>query len=128
MRIFNESAAGADAGAGGLVIDLRNPPQRVDASRKNISRAVMEGAARLLNGKIEDLRMRGFQYEHATLVGGPTSSSIWPDIIAETTGMDLTVGSRHAGAEGAAMLAGIGAGLYEDEQAALAAKGGENVG
>ena len=128
LRIFNESAAQAAPGAGGLEIDLRAAPRHVDGSPANISRAVMEGAARLLNDKIRDLRTSGFQYEQAVLVGGPANSPVWPAIITETTGIDLAVGSRHAGALGAAMLAGIAVGLYQDEQAALAAKGGEHVG
>lgn len=120
MRIFNESAAQASPGAGGVEIDLRAKSTRVNGSRANISRAVMEGAARLLNEKILDLKPQGFYYDQAVLVGGPANSPIWPAIIAETTGIDLTVGSRYAGAEGAAILAGMGVGLYQDEQPALA--------
>ena len=119
LRIFDESAAEARPGAGGLVIDLRSPPLHIDGSRADVSRAVMEGAARLLNEKIRNLTDLGFHYEKAVLVGGPSNSPIWPDIITETTGLDLTVGSRTAGARGAAILAGIGAGLYRDEHAAL---------
>jgi sugar (pentulose or hexulose) kinase len=127
LRIFNQSAAQAPPGAGGLEIDLRAAPRHVDGSRANISRAIMEGAARLLNDKIRDLGTHGFRYDQAVLVGGPASSPVWPAIIAETTGIDLAVGSRHAGACGAAMLAGIAVGLYQDEHDALAAKGGKHV-
>jgi xylulokinase len=110
-RIFNELAAQAAPGADGLEIDLRQPPRPIAAERRNISRAVMEGAARLLNAKIVALRAHGFRYDRAVLVGGPASSPIWPRIVAEITGIEVSVGSRSAGAHGAAILAGIGMGL-----------------
>jgi len=34
---------------------------------------------------------------------------VWPGILAEATGLDLTVGPAHAGAAGAALLAAAGA-------------------
>lgn len=123
MRVFNAAAAEARPGADGLTIDLRLPPQAVAADRKNVSRAVMEGAARLLNEKITELRAHGFRYDRAVMVGGPASSPIWPTIVAEITGIDVAVGGRSAGAQGAAILAGIGAGVYRDERDALTARG-----
>jgi len=123
MRVFDDSAAQASPGAGGLSIDLRKPPQRIAADRVNVSRAVMEGAARLLNEKVVELKARGFRYDRAVMVGGPSKSPVWPQIVAEMTGIDVTVGGRSEGARGAALLAGIGMGLYRDERAALAAAG-----
>ncbi len=113
-RIFNEAAAQARPGADGLTIDLRAAPGPVAGSRANISRAVMEGAARLLNEKILALRDRGFQYDKAVMVGGPANSPIWPTIVQELTGISITTGGRSAGARGAAVLAGIGCGVYRD--------------
>ena len=119
MRIFNDLAAQAAPGAGGLVIDLRDPPRRVNANRAIISRAVMESAARLLNEKIRDLKAHGFRYDRAVMVGGPANNPIWPKIVAEITGIDVAVGSRSAGARGDAMLAGIGIGVWLDEHDAF---------
>lgn len=121
LRVFNESAATAPAGADGLEIDLREPPHALAAARENISRAVMEGAARLVHEKLDALEAHGPRYTRAVMVGGPAESPLWPSIVAEITGVDVTVGKRSAGAQGAAMLAGIGAGLYRDEPDALAA-------
>jgi sugar (pentulose or hexulose) kinase len=114
--VFNDSAAAAKPGADGPRIDLRDPPRAVEGSRGNISRAVMEGAAALLNERINELRKRGIAFERAVMVGGPAKSPVWPGIVQEITGMDLSIGSRHAGAKGAALLAGMGAGIYRDEQ------------
>ncbi len=108
MRIFNESAAEASPGAGGLEIDLSLPPRKIDADRRNISRAIMEGAARLMNGKIQALKKHGLNFNRAVMVGGPSKSPIWPRIVSEITGINITVGSRTAGAYGAAMLAASG--------------------
>lgn len=124
IGIFNEATAQAETGANGLVIDLREPPPLIDAERKNISRAVMEGAARLLREKMQALaEHQYFHFSRAVMVGGPAESPIWPRIVAEITGLEVSVGGRSAGAQGAAMLAGIGAGLFLDEHTALAAWG-----
>ena len=120
MRIFDEAAAEAAPGAGGLEIDLRLPPRAVKADRRNASRAVMEGAARLLNEKIVALKEHGFRYDRAVLVGGPARSPVWPGIVADITGLEVAIGGRSAGAQGAAILAGLGAGLYRNEKDALA--------
>ncbi|MDO9581194.1 MAG: FGGY family carbohydrate kinase [Bacteroidales bacterium] len=119
IRIFNESAAEAKADAGGLRIDLREPTQMITADRCNVSRAVMEGAARLLKEKLQELNLYGFHFEQAKMVGGPANSPVWPGIIEEITGIKLNVGDQSAGAKGAAMLAGIGVGIYQNEQDAL---------
>jgi len=114
-RIFNELATEARPGANGLKIDLREPPRRIEAERRNISRAVMEGAAELLNDRLNYLKKHGINFKKAVMTGGPSHSPVWPQIIAETTGLKLIIGSRHAGAKGAALLAGIGTGIYRDE-------------
>lgn len=114
LWIFDEAAAQAEPGAGGVRIDLREPPRPIQASRANLSRAVMEGAARLLSGKLRELKAQGFIYDHAVMVGGPSRSRIWPAIVADVTGLEVTVAGRSAGARGAALLAGVGAGLQGD--------------
>ncbi|MBF0244467.1 MAG: hypothetical protein HQL31_04260 [Planctomycetes bacterium] len=111
FRTFNEMSASSSPGAGGLVIDLSAPPGPVVADRASIARAVMEGAARSLNQRIIALRSHGFAFSRAVMVGGPSRSPVWPGILAEMTGLEISVGSTHAGATGAAILAGIGAGV-----------------
>ena len=119
FRIFDELAEAAMPGAGGLKIDLRKPPVSVKGSRENISRAIMENAADLLNDKIKLLESRGIKFSSAVMVGGPSKSPVWPGIVEKITGIKLSVGSQHAGAKGAAILAGIGAGIYKNEYDAL---------
>jgi len=114
MSIFNESAAQARPGAGGLQIDLRKPPAAVAASRDNVSRAVMEGAAALLNENLRALAAHGFHYTQAVMVGGPSQSPVWPGIVSAITGLTVAVGGRSAGARGAALLARTGLDSYRD--------------
>ena len=111
--IFDELAAKVNTGANGLKIDLRKEPTVINDSRENISRAVMEGAAELLNEKIKILAVNGIKFNNAVMVGGPSKSPVWPKIVEEITGISLTVGSQHAGAKGAAIIAGIGAKIYK---------------
>ena len=114
-EIFNECAAQAPAGAEGLIIDLLAPPQPVEADRSLLSRAVMESAVRALNAHLLRLKQHGFSFNRAVLVGGPSKSSLWPRIITDMTGLDLTIGSPHAGAIGAALLAANAARIPVDK-------------
>jgi sugar (pentulose or hexulose) kinase len=108
LRVFDALAAEAPPGARGLRIDLLEPPGRVAASRADVSRAVMESAAGLLNERLAALAGRGLRYRQAVMVGGPSRSPVWPGIVAEATGLDIATGGRSAGARGAALLAGAG--------------------
>ncbi len=112
--VFNEAAAVGDGS--GIQIDLREPVRAIHAGREAISRAVMEGAARLLNEKLVSLKGFGMHFEEATLVGGPSRSPVWKQIVEEITHLKLSLGTIHSGAKGAAILAGIGAGIYANEQ------------
>ncbi len=105
LKVFDDLAAATPHGAHGLTINLEAPPQHLSAPPAHIARAVMEGAARALANRIAKLRQYGFEFESAVMVGGPSKSPIWPNIVATTTGLKITVGSAHAGAAGAAMLA-----------------------
>lgn len=129
LRVFDARAAEAAPGADGLEIDLLAPPQRIDGTPAQIARAVMEGAARALNERLARLRAHGFAFRRAVMVGGPGNSPVWPGILAAATGLDLTVGSAHAGAVGAALLAAAGAGsTKEAESRGIGSETGSQAG
>jgi sugar (pentulose or hexulose) kinase len=113
LKRFDTLAAEAPAGAGGVVIDLARPFSPVEAPPALVARAVMEAAARALLAHLERLRARGFTFKQAVMVGGAGNSPVWPGIVAESTGLELTVGTAHAGAAGAALLARWGAENYK---------------
>lgn len=105
---FNALAAQAEPGAGGLQIDLREPAELPSAEPANIARAVMEGAARLLQEKILELKPHGLIFDQAVMVGGASRSPVWPGVVADITGLQISVAGRSAGARGAAILAASG--------------------
>ncbi|MFC1479448.1 FGGY-family carbohydrate kinase [Planctomycetota bacterium] len=121
---FNSLAEKAQLGAGGLVLDLEGDTDQAlekgqslkgEHSREDISRAVMEGAAFLMRRRIEELAQAGIQASNITMVGGPAESPFWPQILADVTGLEFKIGfGQTAGAQGAAILAGIGSGVFSD--------------
>ena len=122
-REFDRLAASAGPGAGGLVINPSAEEISDDlgqAEKADIARAIMEGTVFLLKAQVDKLEADGIRFSAATLVGGPSETFPWPQIVADVLGLDIrTVNGSCAGAAGAAMVAGIGVGLYTDERDAL---------
>lgn len=115
--VFNSLAQEAPRGANGLFIDPSADPEDNDHTGADISRAVMEGVAFLMREGIEELAASGIAARRVTMVGGSAESPIWPQILADVIGVELEMGyGQTAGALGAAVLAGIGVGLYRDAQ------------
>jgi len=88
----------------------------------------MEGTAFLIRNKIEELAAAGIPANRIAMVGGASESSTWAQIVADVTGLEIQL--RHcqvAGAVGAAILAGIGAGIYKNEREALRQTQGKEV-
>jgi len=121
--VFSSMAEKAQLGAGGLILSLEGDTNKAleqghvlkdTYSRENISRAVMEGAAFLMRRKIEDLAEAGIQASNITMVGGPAESPVWPQILADVTGLEFRIGfGQTAGALGSAVLAGVGSGVFK---------------
>ena len=134
---FNAAAARAPRGASGLFINpyhdaayLEGRAAALGAAREphEIARAVMEGTAFEMKGKIEALVSAGLIPRRINMVGGPSLSPIWPRILAEVTGLEIEiVHGQVAGAVGAAALAGIGAGIFRDDKDAALSIGGQPV-
>jgi sugar (pentulose or hexulose) kinase len=87
----------------------------------DIARAITESAAKMLKRNLAIAQEKGLVVNRVTMVGGMTNSAICVKIIAETIGRDIrVVNGVSAGAVGAAMLAGIGAGTFANERDAFA--------
>ncbi|MCP4396596.1 MAG: hypothetical protein GY801_04720, partial [bacterium] len=135
--IFNARSQQTPPGANGLYInpcqDISKMPEKATAlkthySREEISRAVMEGTAFEMKRKIQELAEAGLPAERIAMVGGPAESPVWPRILAEITGLELRlINGQSAGAVGAAILAGIGTGIFRDEREAFSGMGGNAV-
>ena len=107
---------------------------RLDHTRADMARAVMEGAACELRWALEPIRQAARDgvtppIEHVWMIGGATSSPLWPSIVADVTGLPLSLPQacpeqsrrgRHWPAAGAAILAGVGMGAFETTAAGQA--------
>ncbi len=109
---FQPLTGGHSAPAGeqrGAVLGLR-----LDHSRADMARAVMEGAAYELRWALEPIRRAGMPVEQMWMIGGAAQSPLWPSILADVTGVPLSLPQYgHWPAVGAAILAGLGAGAFE---------------
>lgn len=118
--IFGELAAKSVSGANGLKINPQDEPNDEEIlkySKEDIARAIMEGTVNLLKDRLDILKEQGISANSAVMVGGPSENPMWIKIIKEICGIPVKVThGAVAGAVGAAVLAGIGVGLYKDEQ------------
>jgi autoinducer 2 (AI-2) kinase len=88
-----------------------------------IFRAVEEEAAYVARGHYEILtEVCGAGPEEIRFVGGPARGRLWPQIVADVLGVPVeTPPAREATSFGAALCALVGAGVYPDLPAAVAA-------
>jgi xylulokinase len=97
-------------------------------SRGHLGRAVMEGTAFELRWAVEETRAAGVGVTALTMVGGAAKSPVWPRIVADVLGVPVTIpAEKDAAARGAAILAGVGAGLLENAEAGFAAWSGDET-
>jgi autoinducer 2 (AI-2) kinase len=87
-----------------------------NSGRKECIRAIEEAAAYVSFGHlqvIEEVAARSI--DHAVFTGGASKGTLWPRILADVLGLPVSVPRvKESTALGAAMFAGIGAGLYPD--------------
>lgn len=84
----------------------------------HICRALYEGIAFTLRDCLDVLQTRQMGFDTARLVGGGTRSALWRQIIADVTGLTIEVPEQGDASFGAALIAGIGAGVFTDADAA----------
>jgi xylulokinase len=87
---------------------------RLDHTWADMGRAILEAAAYELRWALEHLREAGLAIEQMWMIGGATQSPLWPQIVADVTGLPLHLSQfSHGPALGAAMLAGVALGLSD---------------
>lgn len=88
---------------------------RLDHNRADMGRAVLESAAYELRWALDDIRKFGFSPRQLWMVGGATRSPVWAGILADVTGIPISLTQySHGPALGAALLAAKGLGYLED--------------
>ena len=81
----------------------------------HLARAVMEGVVFSLKMGMDVFEELGIEIEHVVASGGGTRHPLWLELLANIFGRDVEVSEMpDASALGAAMLAGVGCGLYAD--------------
>lgn len=129
---MNEEADMAEPGSGGLVFlpymlgersPIWDPYARgvffgisLQTTRKEMNRAVMEGCGYGLRQLSEIAeRVTGREIKEFTSIGGGAKSETWAQIKADITGKDIKILDMNDMAPiGAALLAGVGAGIFKD--------------
>lgn len=108
--------AGDDAAARAGFFGLAGWHQRAD-----LMFSLFEGVAFGHRAHVDNLRHRGISVEDAVLSGGGARSRVWSQIFADVLNLPVTVTRcQETGALGAAMVAGVGAGIFPDFAAAAA--------
>ncbi len=132
---FSTAAAQAEPGAEGLVflpylLGERTPHMDARArgvffglalrhERRHIVRAVMEGVAFALRDSLEIFRSIGVTSRQIIAAGGGAKSAAWQQILADVFGTPLApVLTAEPAACGAAVIAGLGAGIFASLQQA----------
>ncbi len=82
--------------------------------RAHLTRAVLEGVAFGLNDSFTLIKEAGLgSVDQVRVSGGGAKSQLWKQILADVLGVELvTVNTTEGAAFGAALLAGVGAGLF----------------
>ncbi len=89
-------------------------------TKAHFSRAVMEGVAFSLRHNIETAENVGAYANVLSAMGGAANSRLWTQIKADVTGKEIIVPSSDtATALGAAILAGVGTGVYSSFEEAV---------
>lgn len=129
-ELMNDEILAAEPGAGGLVflphlMGERAPRWNNDAKgvlfglrgdtvRGQILRSVVEGVCVNL-GLCFDILKEELHPDYLTLIGGAARSAVWRDTLADVTGVTVQVPDmlEEANSLGAAVIAGVGCGLYK---------------
>ncbi|OYW18611.1 MAG: xylulokinase, partial [Burkholderiales bacterium 12-64-5] len=84
-------------------------------------RALYEGISYSLRDCLIALRGQGLDFTTARLTGGGAKSPLWQQIVADVLNVEVEVPAVADASFGAALLAGVGVGVYADERDAARA-------
>ena len=80
----------------------------------HFSRAVMEGVCYSMRDCLEEIKKQNISIEQYRVIGGGAKGKLWRQILADVLNMELTTTKDNDSSLGAAMLAGVAAGLFAD--------------
>ncbi len=99
--------------------DISNPS---GSGKKECIRAIEEAAAYVSYGHLKVIEeVTGQPCKQVVFTGGASKGSLWPRVVADVLGLPVRVPKvKESTALGAAIFAGIGAGIYQDVTSAAA--------
>jgi xylulokinase len=122
IKRLDEEAKGVQCGSGGLIFVPKTISKsgsasfiRIDTSHtfKHFMRSVFEGVAYANRRHFEIFSSLGLTIKKAIMIGGGAKSPIWPGIVADVSRIPVYVPEqKECACAGAAILAGVGCGLY----------------
>ncbi len=108
--LMGERTPYADPDATGCFVGLT-----MGATRGHMTRAVLEGVAFGLYDSLKILMDMGVPIHQIRVIGGGARSVLWKQILADVFGLEIQeINTNQGGALGAAILAAVGAGKFED--------------
>ena len=88
---------------------------RAEHDAADMAYAVMEGVSHLLRRNLEAIHEAGTEVSRIVATGGGAKSAIWCQLQADVTGIPVSIpAEKEAACLGAAIIAAVGAGLYEN--------------
>jgi len=87
--------------------------------RPHFVRALYEGIAFSVRDLLESCRSEGLDITELRIIGGGARSAIWRQIISDVIGMEILLPTNGDASFGAALVAGVGVGLFESAEAAV---------
>lgn len=113
--LMGERSPILDEKAKGAFIGLVNTHDKY-----NMYRSVLEGVAYSQKQSLDIVRQMGIDFNKLRIGGGGSASSIWTQMFSDTLNCEIeSVNSSEIASLGAAILAGVGVGIYEDTQSAV---------
>jgi xylulokinase len=122
IKRMDEEAGGVQCGSSGLIFVPKTISRsgsasflHIDTSHtlKHFMRSVFEGVAYANRSHFEKFRHLGLEIKKAVMIGGGAKSPVWPGIVADVSGIPVYVPEqKECACAGAAILAGVGCGIY----------------
>ncbi|MBN1149510.1 MAG: hypothetical protein JXA78_19775 [Anaerolineales bacterium] len=91
----------------------------VDHTRAHFTRAVMEGVGFAIREALESVIRMGLEVDEIRLLGGGTESRLWAQIITDIVGREAILPVGTDAAYGAALMAGVAAGIFDKTQESI---------
>lgn len=87
----------------------------MNMTKGHFIRAIMESISIMIHHNLVIMRQKGIPVEVVHVLGGASKSKFWNQVLSDTTGLPLvTLQNSENAATGAALLAGVGTGVFKD--------------